>query len=131
LGLGGLVQGLGIVTIVCAIAPTCGFARGQTQGALRQRLAAALAVPGLAAGREGALAVDLANGRTVFSFNGMRPLQPASNEKPAITFAALRRLGLDYRFRTDVLGVGRRLVRPGTATSTCKYTATRHCTRAG
>jgi D-alanyl-D-alanine carboxypeptidase/D-alanyl-D-alanine-endopeptidase (penicillin-binding protein 4) len=109
LGLRGLVQGLGIVTIVCAIAPTCAFARGQTQGALRQRLAAALAVPGLAAGREGALAVDLANGRTVFSFNGMRPLQPASNEKLAVTFAALRRLGPDYRFRTDVLGVGRRL----------------------
>lgn len=109
MGLRGLVQGLGIVTIVCAIAPTCAFARGQTQGALRQRLAAALAVPGLAAGREGALAVDLANGRTVFSFNGMRPLQPASNEKLAVTFAALRRLGPDYRFRTDVLGVGRRL----------------------
>ena len=55
---------------------------------------------------QGALAIDLGSGRTIFSLHGTRPLQPASNEKLPLTFTALSRLGPDYRFHTDVLGAG-------------------------
>jgi D-alanyl-D-alanine carboxypeptidase/D-alanyl-D-alanine-endopeptidase (penicillin-binding protein 4) len=58
------------------------------------------------AATSGALAIDLATGKTVYAFNPDLPLAPASNEKLAVTYAALVLLGPAYRFRTEVLGAG-------------------------
>jgi len=73
---------------------------------LRERLAHALAVHGVSLAASGAEVVDLETGRTVFAHNATRPLLPASNEKLAITYAALTALGPGFRIETDVLGDG-------------------------
>jgi D-alanyl-D-alanine carboxypeptidase/D-alanyl-D-alanine-endopeptidase (penicillin-binding protein 4) len=75
---------------------------------LSRRLARAVAAHGARGAREAAIAVDLSTGRTVYSLHGARPLEPASNEKLPLTFAALVRLGVGFRWHTDVLGSGRR-----------------------
>src|SRR6185503_11300236 len=100
----------------CAAAVVCALAGAAAAGArpagdtkaLSRRLGRALAVPHVSAASSGAIAVDLATGRVVYALNPDRPLVPASNEKLAITFAALVRLGPSYRFRTQVLGGGSR-----------------------
>jgi D-alanyl-D-alanine carboxypeptidase/D-alanyl-D-alanine-endopeptidase (penicillin-binding protein 4) len=76
--------------------------------ALAEKLARALAVPHVRTALSGALAVDLASGRVVYSLNPDRSLAPASNEKLPVTYAALVKLGASYRFRTQVLGAGAR-----------------------
>jgi len=76
---------------------------------LTTRLANALAVRGISAASSGAIAVDLATGRTLFARNEDTPLAPASNEKLTVTFSALHELGPAYRFRTEVLGRGRQV----------------------
>jgi D-alanyl-D-alanine carboxypeptidase/D-alanyl-D-alanine-endopeptidase (penicillin-binding protein 4) len=78
---------------------------------LTKRLARALVAHGVAGSLTAALAVDLRTGETVFARNAMLPLEPASNEKLAVTYAALKALGPSFRFRTDVVGVGRRIGR--------------------
>jgi D-alanyl-D-alanine carboxypeptidase/D-alanyl-D-alanine-endopeptidase (penicillin-binding protein 4) len=70
------------------------------------RLASALAVRGNTWSTSAALAVDLQSDGVVFARNADLSLAPASNEKLPITFAAMRELGLAYRFKTDVLGRG-------------------------
>jgi serine-type D-Ala-D-Ala carboxypeptidase/endopeptidase (penicillin-binding protein 4) len=54
-----------------------------------------------------ALAVDLSTGRAVYAHNAGAALLPASNEKLAVTYAALVELGPSFRMRTDLLGEGR------------------------
>ena len=73
---------------------------------LSARLANALAVRGNTWATSAALAVDLQSDGVVFERNADLSLEPASNEKLPITFAAMRELGLTYRFKTDVLGRG-------------------------
>jgi D-alanyl-D-alanine carboxypeptidase/D-alanyl-D-alanine-endopeptidase (penicillin-binding protein 4) len=73
---------------------------------LAQRLATALAAPGLDPSRSAALAVDVRTGAVVFSHNPDLSLQPASNEKLAVAYASLRLLGPAYRLRTEVAGSG-------------------------
>src|SRR5581483_2731971 len=70
---------------------------------LPTRLANALAVRGNSPADSGAVAIDLQNGRVLFERNADLSLEPASNEKLTVTFAALRELGAAYRFRTEVL----------------------------
>jgi D-alanyl-D-alanine carboxypeptidase len=72
---------------------------------LRGRLHAALA--GFDGPGTGAIAVDLATGRAVYAHNADRSLLPASNEKLALTYAALVALGPSFRMCTEVLGEGR------------------------
>ncbi len=74
---------------------------------LATRLAQALAVPGNSPAASSAIAIDLATGVTLFSRNADRSLAPASNEKLAVTYAALVELGTSYRFRSAVLALGR------------------------
>jgi D-alanyl-D-alanine carboxypeptidase/D-alanyl-D-alanine-endopeptidase (penicillin-binding protein 4) len=74
---------------------------------LATRLARALAVPHVDGRRTAALAVDLSTGSVVFARNERLSLLPASNEKLAVAYAALSLLGPGYRFRTEVLGLGR------------------------
>ena len=73
---------------------------------LSTRLASALAVRGNSWATSAALAVDLQSDGVVFARNADLSLAPASNEKLPVTFAALRELGLSYRFKTEVLGRG-------------------------
>jgi D-alanyl-D-alanine carboxypeptidase/D-alanyl-D-alanine-endopeptidase (penicillin-binding protein 4) len=77
-----------------------------TTSPLAERLAHALAVPHVAAARTGAIAFNLTTGTAVFERNPGLPLAPASNEKLAVTYAALEILGPDYQIETDVLGQG-------------------------
>ena len=90
-----------LVVLLVAVAPA-----NAAPAPLPTRLANALAVPGNAPSASGAIAVDLLTGTTVFTRNADTPLAPASNEKLAVTFAALRELGAGYRFRTEVFGRG-------------------------
>jgi D-alanyl-D-alanine carboxypeptidase/D-alanyl-D-alanine-endopeptidase (penicillin-binding protein 4) len=89
----------------CLLAPAAAQASAPSAGV---RLARALAVPGVSSATSGAFAVDLATGETIFARNADVPLQPASNEKLGVTYAALVELGPSYRFRTEVLGLGHR-----------------------
>lgn len=76
--------------------------------ALDGTLARALRAPGIAAVRTAAIAIDAKTGETVFARNADRSLLPASAEKLAVSYTALRVLGPRFRFRTEVVGVGSR-----------------------
>ena len=73
------------------------------------QLAHALRGPGIAPGESTAMAVDLATGETIFARNANVALEPASNEKLAVTYGALVELGPGYRFHTTVLGEGKQV----------------------
>ena len=73
---------------------------------LPTRLANALAVRGNPPSLSAAVALDLQTGSVVFARHADLPLAPASNEKLTVTFAALRDLGVTYRFKTEVLATG-------------------------
>jgi len=80
-----------------------------TRGAPPQLTAAlgrALAAPDVDPARTAALAVDLGTGEVVFQSNAGLSLAPASAEKLAVSFAALRVLGPGFRFRTEVAAAG-------------------------
>ena len=91
------------VVAVAVVAPAP--AAGQT---LSQRLDDALTIAGVSRARTGALAFDLASGRTIYRLHSRRSLRPASNEKLGVALAALERLGPSYRIRTTALGSGSR-----------------------
>ena len=76
---------------------------------LTTRLAKSLRSPHLPSARTSAIAVDLASGEVVFAYNEAIPSIPASNEKLPVSWAALSRLGPGYRFRTELVGRGRRV----------------------
>jgi D-alanyl-D-alanine carboxypeptidase/D-alanyl-D-alanine-endopeptidase (penicillin-binding protein 4) len=79
---------------------------GSASEPLDLRLARALRVSHVSLAAAGASVVDLQTGRTVFAHNAARSLLPASNEKLAVTYAALTALGPSFRIETDVLGTG-------------------------
>jgi len=94
------------VAVVGALAVlVSGTAHGQSP-TLARSLDRALTASGVAQSRTSALAVDLESGQVVYEFNAARALAPASAEKLAVSFAALRLLGTGYRFRTEVAGDG-------------------------
>src|SRR5256714_14226773 len=86
--------------VVSLAAPATSWA--SLQSALEQ----ALRVPHVSLASTGAIAVDLTTGETVYSRNATLSLLPASNEKLAVTYAALTALGPAFRIETDVLGEG-------------------------
>ena len=90
-----------VLLAAAAVSPTEAVAR---PAPLPTRLADALAIAGIPT--TGAAVVDLATGQTLFSRNAGLPLEPASNEKLLVTYAALTELGPTYRFRTQVIGLG-------------------------
>lgn len=107
-----------VVVAVAAAIASAGTARAGSEltglasfrhTAFEQKLANALAVPGVSRRRTGAVVFDLRSRRVVYALNPTLPLAPASNEKLPVTFTALLRLGPEYRFRTEVLGAGRRV----------------------
>jgi D-alanyl-D-alanine carboxypeptidase/D-alanyl-D-alanine-endopeptidase (penicillin-binding protein 4) len=79
---------------------------GASGSPLSRQLAKALAVPHVSRARTAALVFDLQTGTTVFARHDSLSLAPASNEKLAVTYAALVGLGPDFRFDTDVVGRG-------------------------
>lgn len=102
---------LRLLTCLCAlcIAALAGTAATTTEAAappLDAALAHALRAPGVDARQTAAIAVDLRTGKVVFRSNAGLALAPASAEKLAVSFAALRLLGSDYRFSTEVAGAG-------------------------
>jgi D-alanyl-D-alanine carboxypeptidase/D-alanyl-D-alanine-endopeptidase (penicillin-binding protein 4) len=93
---------LGVVVVALASA-----APGATAGvSLPARLSQALHAPFVSYGASAAVVVDLATGDVVYAHNATLPLRPASNEKLAVTYAALTALGPAFRIETDVLGEG-------------------------
>ena len=78
-------------------------------GALQPRLDRALSVPHVSAAASAAFAIDLDTGTAVYSRNASLSLLPASNEKLAVTYAALTALGPSFRIETDVLGRGQQV----------------------
>lgn len=91
--------------LACALA-LAGAAQGAPRSpeALATKLAKALRAPGVS--RSSAIAIELTSGRVVYARNPSLPLIPASNEKLAVTYAALVSLGPSYRIETQVLGLG-------------------------
>ena len=79
---------------------------GASGSPLEKRLSKALAVPHVSPARTAALVFDLQTGTTVFAEHDSLSLAPASNEKLAVTYAALVGLGPDFRISTDVVGRG-------------------------
>jgi D-alanyl-D-alanine carboxypeptidase/D-alanyl-D-alanine-endopeptidase (penicillin-binding protein 4) len=73
---------------------------------LQSSLERALRVPHVSLASTGAVAVDMTTGAIVYSRNGSLPLIPASNEKLAVTYAALTALGPGFTIETDALGDG-------------------------
>jgi D-alanyl-D-alanine carboxypeptidase/D-alanyl-D-alanine-endopeptidase (penicillin-binding protein 4) len=89
--------------LAVALAPGAASAR---RDATPRALGKALAVPHVARAATGAVAVDLDTGETVFSLHPGLSLRPASNEKLAVTYAALVKLGAGFQLETDVIGHG-------------------------
>jgi D-alanyl-D-alanine carboxypeptidase/D-alanyl-D-alanine-endopeptidase (penicillin-binding protein 4) len=93
---------LAVAALLAALA-----APAVADASLGTALERALRVPHVSLAATGAVAVDLTTGTTVYARNGSLPLLPASNEKLAVTYAALTALGAGFRIETDVLGEGR------------------------
>jgi D-alanyl-D-alanine carboxypeptidase/D-alanyl-D-alanine-endopeptidase (penicillin-binding protein 4) len=79
---------------------------GASGSPLEKRLAKALSVPHVSRAHTAALVFDLETGTTIFAQHDSLSLAPASNEKLAVTYAALVGLGAEFRFETDVVGRG-------------------------
>lgn len=93
------------VFLACALAVAgAAEAAPRANEGLATKLARALRAPGVS--RASAIAVELGTGRVVYARNPSLPLIPASNEKLAVTYAALVSLGPAYRIETQVLGLG-------------------------
>lgn len=97
-----LLAALGILAAALVLAAPGGAA----DGSLPSRLTGALHAPFVSFAASGAFVLDLDTGQVVYSHNATLPLRPASNEKLAVTYAALTALGPDFRIETDVLGEG-------------------------
>ena len=90
--------------VACSVSGTAG-ARHEA-APIATRLARALAVPHVPAARSAAVAVELADGRPIFTRHQTLALVPASNQKLAVAYAALATLGPTYRIETVVYGEG-------------------------
>jgi serine-type D-Ala-D-Ala carboxypeptidase/endopeptidase (penicillin-binding protein 4) len=101
-----------VALVVAIAAPAANTSTTQAAAPdLEVALRAALAAPGIGPRSTAALAVDLESGEVVFGMNASRSLLPASAEKLAVAFAALRVLGPSFRFHTQLVGTGTRVGR--------------------
>jgi len=94
-----------LAVVVAALAALT-FA-SSAQAGLAGRLDAALASTGISWNVQGALALDLASGSTVYQHNADKSLRPASNEKLAVALTALEKLNPQGRIPTRIFGEGR------------------------
>jgi serine-type D-Ala-D-Ala carboxypeptidase/endopeptidase (penicillin-binding protein 4) len=100
-----VLRAFSLTALVFALAASTA---GAGTGSLHSRLAQTLHVKGLVAASSTAMVVSLPTGHVVFARNSDLPLEPASNEKLGVTFAALNDLGPSYRYPTEILGEGHR-----------------------
>jgi len=100
------VRGCALLGAVLVVLLGAGVAGAQSGSTLAHRLARALKVPQVNRSLTAAVAVDLRTGAPTYELHRSLPLEPASNEKLLVTYAALVRLGTTFRFHTDVLGQG-------------------------
>jgi D-alanyl-D-alanine carboxypeptidase/D-alanyl-D-alanine-endopeptidase (penicillin-binding protein 4) len=98
-----------VLTAVALVSSGAAAAAGAAPGALEPRLDRALSVPHVSASASAAFAIDLATGEAVYARNPSLSLLPASNEKLAVTYAALTALGPSFQIETDVLGEGQQV----------------------
>jgi D-alanyl-D-alanine carboxypeptidase/D-alanyl-D-alanine-endopeptidase (penicillin-binding protein 4) len=94
-----------VAVLLAALAVPASVAAA-AQGSLQQQLARALRISHVDPAESGATVIDLDTGRVVFAHNAKLSLLPASNEKLAVTYAALTALGPAFQIETDVLGDG-------------------------
>ena len=99
---------LAALAVAVAVPAATASATGAAPRDLETTLARSLRAPGIDPRRTGAIAIDLRTGETVFSLNRKLSLLPASAEKLAVSFSALRVLGPGFRFRTEVVAAGTR-----------------------
>lgn len=93
----------GIVIALVALA-LCGLSRAQAPDSLASRIESVL---GKASGAQvGLLVVELSSGRTRFERNPDLPLKPASVLKLLTTAAAIRHLGADFTYQTELYLAG-------------------------
>jgi D-alanyl-D-alanine carboxypeptidase/D-alanyl-D-alanine-endopeptidase (penicillin-binding protein 4) len=78
-------------------------------GSLGTRLSKALASSGISWTNTGAIVQSATTGKILYARGSKLSLRPASNEKLAVTVAALDRLRPDWRFPTAVIGRGERV----------------------
>lgn len=97
---------LALALAVCCATVLPLAAQAATPLGTTPRLTKALRSPYLASGRTAALAVSLQTGHVLFAQNENLPVLPASNEKVPVSWAALVRLGPEFRFHTEVVGTG-------------------------
>ena len=98
-----------VVAVLAAVVPGQPPRPQAPSRALAAALDRALAVPHVSLAASAAFALDLDTGETVYSRNASLPLLPASNEKLAVTYAALTALGPSFTIETDVLGDGQQV----------------------
>ena len=102
-----LVAARRLAALGVLVAALASAAPGSAAGlALPARLSRTLHTPFVSYAASAAVVVDLSTGRVVYAHNAELPLRPASNEKLAVTYAALTALGPAFRIETDVLGEG-------------------------
>lgn len=99
-----VVRGLVALVVAAVLVPA---AAAGSDVPLTTRLVQALAVGGNSPASSGVVVLELPSGTPLFERNPDASLEPASNEKLTVTYAALVTLGVSYRFHTDVLGAGR------------------------
>jgi D-alanyl-D-alanine carboxypeptidase/D-alanyl-D-alanine-endopeptidase (penicillin-binding protein 4) len=97
------------VLAAIALSLSLSAAAGAAPRALEPKLDRALHVPHVSPAASAAFAIDLDTGEAVYSRNASISLLPASNEKLAVTYAALTALGPSFRIETDVLGEGQQV----------------------
>jgi D-alanyl-D-alanine carboxypeptidase/D-alanyl-D-alanine-endopeptidase (penicillin-binding protein 4) len=84
----------------------CATFSGQGAPTLDQEIRAIISTPPLDQVHWGILIVDPDRGQTLFSLDAHKKFVPASNMKVLSTATALSLLGPDFRFETEVWGVG-------------------------
>jgi D-alanyl-D-alanine carboxypeptidase/D-alanyl-D-alanine-endopeptidase (penicillin-binding protein 4) len=98
-----------VLTAVALVSSWAAAAAGAAPGALEPQLNRALSVPHVSLAASAAFAIDLTTGEAVYSRNASLSLLPASNEKLAVTYAALTALGPSFQIETNVLGEGQQV----------------------
>jgi serine-type D-Ala-D-Ala carboxypeptidase/endopeptidase (penicillin-binding protein 4) len=95
-----------LVTIAVAFSASATAGARYEAAPIATRLARALGVPHVPPARTAAVAVELTDGRAVFTRHRSLALVPASNQKLTVAYAALATLGPTYRIETLVYGEG-------------------------
>ena len=82
------------------------FVTSSNLAEIHRRIEQALAIPELKNAISGILVSSLRDGRTIYERHADLSLVPASNLKLLTSFAALTKLGADFRYKTTLLYIG-------------------------